>query len=46
MRELDQNSEILFVKRNDTNYIYLVAKLPDGQRVASELPTAIQKEKS
>ena len=46
MLELDQNSDILFVKREDTGYIYVVAKLPDGQRVAAELPTAAKKEKS
>ena len=46
MRELDPNSDILFVKRKDTGYIYVVAKLPDGQRVAAELPTAVKKEKS
>ena len=42
--ELDQKSDILFTKRNDTGLIYVIANLPDGQRVAADLPTAIQKE--
>ena len=43
--ELDQKSEILFVKRSDTGFIYVIASLPDGQKVACELPTAVEKEK-
>lgn len=42
--ELDQKSEAFFVKRDDLPYIVLVANLPSGQRVAAEMPTAIQKE--
>jgi hypothetical protein len=44
--ELDQKSEIVFVKRNDTPYIYVLANLPDGTRVAAEMPTAIHKEQT
>ena len=44
--ELDQKSEILFTKRSDSDFIYLIASLPDGQRVACELPTGIPKEKT
>jgi hypothetical protein len=43
--ELDQKSECLFTKRSDTPYIYLVATLPDGKRVAAEMPTGVEKEK-
>ena len=43
--ELDQKSEVIFVKRDDSPYIYLISSLPDGKHVACELPTAIQKEK-
>ena len=43
--ELDQKSEVLFVKRSDTGFIYVVASLPDGQKVAAEMPTAIEKSK-
>lgn len=43
--ELDQKSECLFTKRSDTPYIYLVAALPDGKRVAAEMPTGVEKEK-
>lgn len=42
--ELDQKSEIVFTKRNDSEFIYVLASLPDGKRVAAELPTAIPKE--
>ena len=42
--ELDQKSEIFFTKRSDTQFIYVVAKLPDGTSVAAEMPTAIPKE--
>ena len=44
MLELDQNSEIIFTKRSDSEFIYVIASLPDGKRVAAELPTAIPKE--
>jgi hypothetical protein len=44
--ELDQQSEIVFTKRSDSDFIYLIASLPDGQRVACELPTGIPKEKT
>jgi hypothetical protein len=43
--ELDQKSEVLFIKRSDTGYIYVIASLPDGQRVAAEMPTAVEKSK-
>jgi hypothetical protein len=43
--ELDQKSEVLFTQRSDTNLIYVIASLPDGKRVAAELPTAIEKPK-
>lgn len=43
--ELDQKAEVLFAKRNDSPYVYLVSNLPDGRRVACEMPTAVQKEK-
>ena len=46
MRELDQNSDVLFCTRTDTPYIYMLASLPDGKRVAAELPTGIPKEKA
>lgn len=42
--ELDQKSEIVFTKHNDSEFIYVIASLPDGKRVAAELPTAIPKE--
>ena len=41
--ELEQKSEIVFVKRDDSDFIYVIASLPDGKRVAAEMPTAIQK---
>jgi hypothetical protein len=43
--ELDQSSEILFTKRSDSDFVYVIASLPDGQRVACELPTGIEKPK-
>lgn len=43
MLQLDQNSEIVFTKRSDSEFIYVIASLPDGKRVAAELPTAIPK---
>ena len=46
MLELDQKSDILFCTRTDTPYIYVVANLPDGKRVAAELPTGVPKEKA
>lgn len=42
--ELDQKSEIVFTKRNDSEFIYVIASLPSGQKVAAEMPTAIPKE--
>lgn len=44
--ELDQKSEIVFTKRNDSEFIYVIASLPDGKLVAAEMPTAIPKEKT
>ena len=44
--ELDQKSDIVFTKRSDSNFVYVIANLPDGQRVAAEMPTAIQKEEN
>jgi hypothetical protein len=41
--DLDQKSEIFFTTRSDTPFVYVVASLPDGQRVAAEMPTAIEK---
>jgi len=41
--ELDQKSEIVFTKRNDSDFIYVIASLPDGKKVAAEMPTAIPK---
>ena len=41
--ELDQKSEVVFTKRSDTKFIYVIANLPEGQRVAAEMPTAIHK---
>lgn len=46
MLELDQKSEIMFCTRTDTPYVYVVASLPDGKRVAAELPTGVPKEKA
>jgi hypothetical protein len=43
--QLDQNSEILFVKRNDSPYIFAVGFNTEGTKVACELPTAIEKPK-
>ena len=43
--ELEQKSEVVFVKRNDLPYIYLIGFTPDGQKVAAEMPTAIEKPK-
>jgi hypothetical protein len=43
--ELDQKSAILFTKRSDSDFIYVIASLPDGRRVAAELPTGIEKPK-
>ena len=43
--ELEQKSEVVFVKRSDSQYIYLVGFTPDGQKVAAEMPTAIEKSK-
>jgi hypothetical protein len=43
--ELEQKSEVVFVKRNDLPYIYLIGFLPDGTKVACELPTAVEKPK-
>ncbi len=43
--ELDQKSEIVFVKRNDTPYIYVIGFTLDGTKVAAEMPTAIEKPK-
>jgi hypothetical protein len=43
--ELDQKSEIVFVKRSDSPYIYAIGFTPDGQKVACELPTAIERPK-
>jgi len=44
--ELDQNSEILFVKRSDSQFIYAIGFNAEGTRVACELPTAIEKPKT
>lgn len=41
--ELDQKSDIFFTKREDSPFIYVIAKLATGQRVAAEMPTAITK---
>ncbi len=41
--ELDQKSEILFVKIKNSPYIYVSASLPDGQKVLAEMPTGIDK---
>ena len=43
--ELDQNSEILFVKRNDSQFIYAIGFNAEGTRVAAEMPTALEKPK-
>jgi hypothetical protein len=43
--ELDQKSEILFTKRSDSDFVYVIASLPDGQKVAAEMPTGIEKPK-
>jgi hypothetical protein len=43
--ELNQKSDIVFVKRSDTGFIYVLASLPDGQKVAAEMPTAVEKSK-
>jgi hypothetical protein len=43
--ELDQRSEIVFIKRQDSPYIYVIGFLPDGTKVACELPTAVEKPK-
>jgi hypothetical protein len=43
--QLEQRSEIVFVKRNESPYIYAIGFLPDGTKVACELPTAIEKPK-
>jgi hypothetical protein len=43
--ELEQKSEVVFVKRNDLPYIYLIGFMPDGTKVAAEMPTAIEKPK-
>ena len=43
--ELDQKSEIFFTKRSDSEFVYVIASLPDGQKVAAEMPTAIEKSK-
>ena len=43
--ELDQQSEILFTKRSDSPYVYVLASLPDGKCVAAEMPTGIEKGK-
>jgi hypothetical protein len=43
--ELDQQSDILFTKRSDSDYIYVLASLPDGKCVAAEMPTGIEKGK-
>jgi hypothetical protein len=43
--ELDQKSEIVFIKRQDSPYIYVIGFTPDGQKVAAEMPTAIEKPK-
>jgi hypothetical protein len=45
LMELDPKSDILFTKRSDSDYIYVVAKLPDGRPVAAEMPTGVEKEK-
>ena len=42
--ELDQKSEVFFTKRSDSEFIYVIASLPDGKLVAAEMPTAIPKE--
>jgi hypothetical protein len=44
--ELDQASEVFFTFRTDTGFVYVIASLPDGQRVAAELPTGIPKTNS
>jgi hypothetical protein len=44
--ELDQKSDIFFTKRSDTEFIYVIANLPDGQSAACEMPTAIPKEQA
>jgi len=44
--ELEQKSEVLFVKRNDSPYIYLIGFNTEGIRVAAEMPTAIEKPKT
>lgn len=41
--ELDPKAEVLFTKRNDSPYIYLISALPDGTKVAAEMPTAVEK---
>ena len=43
--QLEQRSEIVFVKRNESPYIYAIGFTPDGQKVAAEMPTAIEKPK-
>ena len=43
--ELDQKSEIVFVKRNDLPHIYAIGFTPDRQRVAAAMPTALEKSK-
>jgi hypothetical protein len=40
---LDQKSDILFVKIKNSPYIYVSAKLPDGQGVLAEMPTGVDK---
>jgi hypothetical protein len=43
--ELDQQSDIFFTKRSDSEFIYVIASLPDGLKVAAEMPTGIEKPK-
>jgi len=43
--ELEQKSEIVFIKRSDSPYIYAVGFNSEGTKVACELPTAIEKPK-
>ena len=43
--ELEQKSEIVFIKRADSPFIYVVGFLPNGEKVAAEMPTALEKPK-
>ena len=46
MMELNQQADILFTKRSDSEFIYLVSSFPDGKRVCLELPTGVERKRS